>query len=86
MKYPWKIQAYFFDFLDFPVFLTAGFLGICKGDGRQSISRFAASRPHESQMYFKLTSLGEHTCRGSPVVVPQYLQATTFFAGIGLQR
>jgi len=30
--------------------------------------------------------LGAQTCRGSLDIVPQNLQATTFFAGIGLQR
>jgi hypothetical protein len=82
--------AYFFDFLDFSAFFETVFLttffGFAMGDGRHSISRLAASRPQESQTYFKLTTLGAHTCLGSPVIVPQNLHATTFFASIGLQR
>ena len=85
-----KIHAYFFSLLDFPIFFDTvfftAFFAFGTGDGRQSISRFDASRPHESHMYFKLTSVGEHTCLGSLVIVPQYLHATTFFEGIGLQR
>jgi hypothetical protein len=57
-----KKWTVYFDFLDFPTFtfFETGFLtpffGFGIGDGRQSISRFDASLPHESQMYFKLTT------------------------------
>jgi len=75
------------DFFTFLVidFLTA-FFGFDKDAGWQSSSRLGASLPQESQTYFKLTSLGAQTCLGSPVIVPQNLQATTFLAITGLQR
>ncbi len=83
------MPAYFF-FLDFFTFFTmdflAFFLGFARGEGRQRSSRFEARRPHESQIYFKLTVCGAHTCLGLPVMVPQNLHVITFSASLGLQR